>query len=210
MPVIYKIEKENSIKVIVWETKESANFLIKNLILNNNEIKKYKSLKPKRQKNFLGICYSLKNLNLPINIKYDIKGKPFLDNPFSSTHISISHAYERVAVAIGNKPIGVDIEKFNPKKIIYIKNKFIRSDEASFIDKKNEIDQLHIIWGIKESSYKLYGGSLLNFLYHYKVEPFSINDIRIKCSIINNLNSEYFWAYYKKINDYYLIYVTSH
>ncbi|XOD68787.1 MAG: 4'-phosphopantetheinyl transferase family protein [Flavobacteriales bacterium AspAUS03] len=204
MPVIDRIEQEDHTKILVWQVTESEEVLLRKLFLPDEEIKKYYYLAPNRQKEFLGIRCALKSLGLVPIVYYDVNGKPFLNE---KCHISLSHSCQRIAIAISDRPIGVDIEKCKPDKIFNIRKKFLRADEAVFVNPTYEVDQLHIIWGIKESLYKLHGGELSGFLNHYKVAPFSIGDVRIKCWIIDALHSKIFWSFHKKIGDFHLIYV---
>ncbi|WP_238858484.1 4'-phosphopantetheinyl transferase superfamily protein [Blattabacterium cuenoti] len=121
----------------------------------------------------------------------------------------MSHSFERIAIAISYYHIGIDIEKLRKdKKIFKIKKKFIREDESFFIHSSYEEDYLYIIWGIKESLYKLDGGLSYNFLDHYKVSPFCIKkDYCISCWIIKESYSKKFSAFYRKIEEHYLVYI---
>lgn len=208
MPIINKIiELQTNTKILIWRLTESEHVMLKTLNLSISELKIYNSLILKRKKEFLGIRCALMSIGISIdNLFYNKKGKPILKND-QTRHISFSHAYELIAIAISNIPIGIDIEIINSEKILKVKKKILRKDEIFFIKKINEIHQLYIIWGIKESLYKLNGGFLKNMISNYKVMPFSINDIRIKSWIIENTISKRFWAYHKKIYNYQLVYV---
>ncbi|XOD67052.1 MAG: 4'-phosphopantetheinyl transferase family protein [Flavobacteriales bacterium Tduv] len=207
MPVVDSVESDDHTKILVWEVTEPEEVLLKTLELSTEDMKKYTRLTPKRQKEFLGVRCSLKNLGLPLDVRHDAKGKPFLEK---GRNISISHAHERVAVASSSHLIGIDIERLKPGKILNLRKKFLRNDETAFIEPKYEVDQLHIFWGIKESLYKLHGGGLPSLLEHYKVNPFSINDSYIKCWIIEDSYSKSFWAHHKKTENYQLIYIIDH
>lgn len=204
MPIVNSVESYDHTKILVWEITEPEEVLFKTLALSRQDLEKYTCLTPKRQREFLGVRCALKNLELPLDIRYNTKGKPSLDK---ECYISISHAHERVAVACGSYPIGVDIERLKPEKILSVKKKFLRNDETAFINPKYEVDQLHIIWGIKESLYKLHGGSLPSPLENYKVDPFSINDLYMKCWIIEGSYSKRFFAHHKKTENYQLVYI---
>ncbi|WGH26383.1 MAG: 4'-phosphopantetheinyl transferase superfamily protein [Candidatus Bostrichicola ureolyticus] len=147
----------------------------------------------------------MKYLGLDPLVYYNTIGKPFIKN----YNVSFSHSYKKVVVAISSNIIGVDIEKCKKNKILKVKNKFLREDEANFIDDSFEVDQLHIIWCIKESLYKLSNKKLVNLLLNYKISPFSKKDTNIRCWIIDKSYSKAFNAYYLIIEDYYLIYVTN-
>lgn len=208
MPIINNfIEIKTNTKILIWKLTESENILLNILNLSMSELKIYNSLILKRKKEFLGIRCALMSIGIPVNkLFYNKRGKPILKNN-KKHHVSFSHAYELIAIAVSNNKIGIDIEYIRSEKILKIKKKILRQDEISFIQQKNEIDQLHIIWGIKESLYKLNGGFLKNMISNYKVMPFSINDIRIKSWMIASTISKRFWAYHKKIDNYQLVYI---
>ncbi|WP_238784178.1 4'-phosphopantetheinyl transferase family protein [Blattabacterium cuenoti] len=180
---------------------------LKKLYLSDKEKIFFLSLSKKRKREFLGVRYAFKYIGMKMNIFYNEKSKPFLFS--EKKHISISHSFERIAIAISSYQIGIDIEKLRKnKKIVKIKKKFVRDDESVFIHPNYEEDYLHIIWGIKESLYKLEGGIFYSFLNHYKVSPFCIKkDSFVSCWIIKNSYSKRFFAFYRKIEEYYLVYV---
>ncbi|WP_185870719.1 4'-phosphopantetheinyl transferase family protein [Blattabacterium cuenoti] len=178
--------------------------------LSEKERKFFLSLSEKRKREFLGVRYALRSIGI-MNIFYNEKRKPFLfpKKKRDNYNISLSHSFERIAIAISSYHIGIDIEKFRKdKKIIKVKKKFIREDESIFIHPNHEEEYLHIIWGIKESLYKLEGGLSSSFLDHYKVSPFCINkDFCISCWILKKSYSKRFSAFYRKIDEHYLVYI---
>lgn len=205
MPLIKTIKKNHSLKIAVWQIDEDPKeiFLKYPLSVENKII--YKSRSPKRQQEFLAVYCAFHALGGYPRIFYDSKGKPFSDK---GPYISISHSCIRGAVALSEKAIGIDIEKEAAGKILYVSKKFLHPSEAEFIEKNRQTDYLHIIWGIKESLYKINGGSLLNISENYRVMPFSLEDNFIRCCIINGAESVDYQAYYTKINDFWLVYVT--
>ncbi|WP_185866239.1 4'-phosphopantetheinyl transferase family protein [Blattabacterium cuenoti] len=195
-------------KIIVfrWAHFLETTFLEKRII-SDKEKMFFLSLSKKRKREFLGIRYVLRYIGMKINIFYNEKRKPFLF--FEGKYISLSHSFEKIAIAISSYQIGIDIEKLRKdNKIVKIKKKFIREDESIFINPNYEEDYLHIIWGIKESLYKLEGGLFYSFLDHYKVSPFCLKkDDRISCWILKNTYSKKFSAFYRKIEEHYLVYI---
>ncbi|WP_317168707.1 4'-phosphopantetheinyl transferase family protein [Blattabacterium cuenoti] len=166
------------------------------------------SLSEKRKHEFFMVRYALrKYFGINMDIFYDDKRKPFL--PVPGKYISFSHSFDKIAIAISSYQIGIDIEKCRKnKKIIKIKEKFIRDDESIFINPNYEEDYLHVIWGIKESLYKLEGGMYYSFLTHYRVSPFCIKkDYCVSCWIIKDSYSKKLFAFYRKIEDHYLVYI---
>lgn len=202
--MIYKFNNKYNTKILVYNL-SNYNFLLKKLELSEKDFKKYKLLIPKRKKEFIGVRLALKNFGLSFNdIYYNKYGKPIIIN--KKFYISFSHSYDKIAVAISRFPVGIDIELIR-SKILNIKKKILRKDEIDFLEKTQEIVQLHIIWGIKESLYKIHNYKLTNYLNKCKIEPFSINDKKIKSWIIEGLYSKSFLAFQCKIKNYQLVYV---
>ncbi|WP_185872441.1 4'-phosphopantetheinyl transferase family protein [Blattabacterium cuenoti] len=207
----YKFYKFHT-KIIVfkwdkWQFFFKKTFLEK-LIFSDKDKMFFFSLSEKRKKEFLGIRYALRYIiGIKMNIFYNEKRKPFIFS--KGKHISLSHSFERIAIAISSYKIGIDIEKLRKdNKIIKIKKKFLREDESIFIKKNYEKDYLHIIWGIKESLYKLEGGIYNSFLDRYKVSPFFLKkDYCISCWIIKKTYCKIFYAFYRKIEEHYLVYI---
>ncbi|WP_185851204.1 4'-phosphopantetheinyl transferase family protein [Blattabacterium cuenoti] len=199
-------------KIIVFKWDNSnVIFLDPFILLSKKERRIFFSLSEKRKTEFLGVRYALRYMGINKNIFYNKKRKPFLF-PRERFNISFSHSFEKIAIAISYYHIGIDIEKLRKdKKIIKIKERFLREDESFFVDRKNEIDYLHIIWGIKESLYKLEGGLSSSFIDNYKVSPFVLtkeDSCRIiSCWIIKKNYSKRFSAFYRKIDDHYLVYI---
>lgn len=208
MPIIDYINKPNLVKIITWEVNESNEELLQYLQLNDYRIEKYNSLRPKQGREYLGLRACLKELGVDYDVNYDEKGKPYLP---TDAQISITHSYGKVSVGISEFPIGIDIELSRPHKISNIKNKFVRLDEQDWLPKVDENEYLHIMWGIKEGLYKLNGGNLWNFLHHYRIEAFELKENSpIQCWISDEYKSQKFTAYYKMLDDHYLVWVLDH
>lgn len=206
MPLIRSLYQDEFTRIVGWQTIESDEELLAKLNLNPYRIMKYLTLGPKQAKEYLGLQACLRELNLDFDVYYDQKGKPYLP---TNKQLSITHSFDMVCIGLSQFDIGIDIEKFRPKKILNIKEKFIRaSDEALWIPKEREEEYLHIIWGIKEGLYKLNGGNLWNFLHHYKVDAFELCENRaITCWISDEKQSRKFHAYYQMVKDYFLVWV---
>ncbi|MBQ0741343.1 4'-phosphopantetheinyl transferase superfamily protein, partial [Aquimarina celericrescens] len=72
-------------------------------------------------------------------------------------HISITHSFEFTGVIVSDKKVGIDIEK-QREKIKLIAPKFTPIEEYKALgDGEDLIRKLTIVWGAKESLYKLYG-----------------------------------------------------
>ncbi|MFV0530101.1 MAG: 4'-phosphopantetheinyl transferase family protein [Flavobacteriales bacterium] len=206
MPIVYEIRRKHT-HVVVWEVSETNEKLLQMLDLDTEKQSKFDTLTDKRKREYLGIRACFHYLSIEGDILYEESGKPYIK---SNHHISISHSWGKVAFTISKFAVGIDIEKNRPQKIRNIQHKFIRKDEESFIEEQKLDDYLHVIWGIKESQYKLHDGNLWSFLNHYRVQSFQYNrDDKVICEIIDKEHhTQYYTAYYERIKDgFYLIYV---
>ena len=182
MPFLKDFIINNSTKIILWK------IIIGELDDKHISKEEIGLLKIRKEKNsreyFLAVRKLLKNEDSELTIKYDLKGKPYLNK---EKGISISHSNEIVAIGISNEiDFGIDIQ-YKTNKIFKIKNKFLSKNESKFLDKTNDIEFLIKLWSAKESIYKAIGKEGISFS----------NDLEI--DIIND--KDLFRAgYYKKDN----------
>lgn len=206
MPLYFLKEIKNHSKIILWNLVESQEEILKVLKISKEEEKKLIKLTPKRKREYLGIRLVLNYWNSKAQIFYNEKGAPGLKN-LPHLNISISHCENKIALAISNYEIGIDIEKYRENQILTVSKKFLRNDEAFFIEEKIKPQQLQVIWGIKESLYKITKGLFTNFLENYKVFKFDLNQNKINCKLISPLFESILEAHYEKKENYFLVYI---
>lgn len=103
------------------------------------------------------------------DLSYDALGKPHL---IDNKHISITHSYIFSAIIVSDQPVGIDIE-MQREKILRIANKFTTFEDYKTLANVDAVmRKLTIVWGAKESLYKLYAQEGLSFLKHIYVEDF--------------------------------------
>ena len=150
------------------------------LLLNeeNAELIKIKSLQRKNE--FIGIR-QLRNQLIPNKpILYNSNGKPFVDK--CENHISVSHSSKSICLAISKFPLGIDIEGID-ERVLRIKPKYVNIEDKKHY-RYNSVEDLTILWTIKECLYKLYDIKGLSFK----------NDIR---ALSRNNNDHYFAVHTK-------------
>jgi phosphopantetheinyl transferase len=127
------------------------------------------------QKGFISIRQLLKEVGYTdADLIYDEYGKPRLQD---GTFISITHSYTFTAIIVSaDLHVGIDIEK-QREKILKIAHKFTPFEEYKTIANVDAlISKLTIVWGAKESLYKIYGKKKLLFLHHIYIEDFRFAD----------------------------------
>jgi 4'-phosphopantetheinyl transferase len=177
-----------STKVLIWKIEESTEELKNGISLTEKNTARLDGMKSDiHQKGFLSIRHLLKEVGLTdADLDYDAYGKPHLD---AGRYISISHSFTFTAIIFSdNLPVGIDVEK-QREKILKIAHKFTPFEEYKTIANVDAlISKLTIVWGAKESLYKIYGKKKLLFLHHIFVDDFKFEDKKTKGEI--RFNSE--------------------
>ncbi|AUC85385.1 4-phosphopantetheinyl transferase [Polaribacter sp. ALD11] len=163
-------------KVLIWKIEESFNELNKNVLLTENSQARLDSMKSElHQRGFLSVRHLLKEAGYSdTDLIYDEFGKPHLkDGKF----ISITHSFTFSGLIISDDlHVGIDIEK-QRDKILKIAHKFTPIEEYRTIANSDAlVSKLTIVWGAKESLYKIYGKKKLLFLHHIYIEDFKFED----------------------------------
>ena len=202
MPVIEDIQLSSTTRIIVWEIKETIDFLKSEL--NLSDFSKKTLLKKKsviHQKQFLAVRNILKLLSIhDSDLSYNVNGKPII----KSGYISISHSKEFVAVLISDEKVGVDIES-NSDKCFQIMQKFIGLENEFPIKIDRKIAQ--ILWNMKESLYKIIDFKEIDFKENLIVIPFSLNEKQTKIWFVKNeFTQDYITNYFINKN-YSLAYI---
>ena len=175
MPLYKTLIVNPTTKVLIWKIEETIDALKTDIILSKKSEERLNSMKSElHQKGFLSIRHLLRKIGLTdADLHYDEFGKPHLDKGF----ISITHSFTFTAIIISeNALVGVDIEK-QREKILKIAHKFTPIEEYKTIANVDAlISKLTIVWGAKESLYKIYGKKKLLFLHHIYVDDFKFID----------------------------------
>ena len=174
---LYKTLTVNKVtKVLIWKIEESISKLQEGIVLSENSTTRLNSMKSQlHQRGFLSIRHLLKEVGYTdTDLIYDEFGKPHLKN---GKFISITHSFTFTAIIVSDKfHVGVDIEK-QRDKILKIAHKFTPFEEYKTIANVDAlISKLTIVWGAKESLYKIYGKKKLLFLHHIYIEDFKFAD----------------------------------
>ncbi len=143
-----------------------------------------------------------------LEILYEESGKPYLKG---NEEISISHAYDRIAVLFSTraKNIGVDIEKVRDK-IVKIKEKFLSPEELKELHDAS-LEKYTLYWAVKEAVYKAACIEGLAFAEEIAVEPFGGTEKSgtIKAAITKKGREKAFVLEYRILEDYVLVYTIS-
>ncbi|MDO4880149.1 MAG: 4'-phosphopantetheinyl transferase superfamily protein [Capnocytophaga sp.] len=189
MPFFDEIKYEN-ITIFFWKIEESSEKLYKDITLSFKDLSIYQSIKiEKKRLEFLAIRYLLKKAKISSEyLFYNENGKPYLSNGFS---VSITHSFPFVALAIGNKELGIDIEKCTPR-ILKLTSRFTDWQPLSSLDEELKILAFTQIWTIKEALFKVANATEVDFKNNLIINEFQPNSQQQTATIIyKNSKKEY-------------------
>lgn len=175
MPLYKTITVSPNIKLLVWKVTEEENDLERDLILTPGSVHRLKEMKSElHRRAYLSVRHLFSQAGYQDeDVYYDSSGKPHLRD---GAHISITHSFNYTGIIISTKEeVGIDIEKKRPK-ILRIAHKFTTFPIPELPEEQeNTISRLTILWGCKESIYKIFATPGLSFLKNIYVEEFSLD-----------------------------------
>ena len=168
MPLIKTFDIDVKTKLYLWDVEERLTDLQQAVVLTPQQQESLDAIRnEKGKKNFLATRLLLKNIGYtPTALFYDPNGKPFLSD---GKQISISHSFNKVAVIISDRKVGVDIEK-KREKIVAIAHKFTQWNfRAASFSLESIIQKLTMTWCAKEVGFKIHGNPEL-----------TLNDVKVR------------------------------
>ena len=206
MPLYKSLTIDNSTKVLIWKIEESFEDLNKNVFLTDKSQSRLDGMKSElHQRGFLSVRHLLKEIGYSdADLFYDEFGKPHLKD---GKHISITHSFTFSGIIVSKeKQVGIDIEK-QREKILKIAHKFTPIEVYRTIANTDAlISKLTIVWGAKESLYKIYGKKKLLFLHHIYIEDFKFADERTTGEIRYNGEVSNYTVYFLEFEGFTCVY----
>ena len=182
MPLYKSISVNSQTTVKIWKIEESFDALLTPLDLKPESLARVLRMKSQlHQRGFLSVRHLLREFGYTDqDLYYDDNGKPHLKD---GKHISITHSFTFSGVIISDVEVGIDIEK-QRDKISVIAKKFVDYEfQYLTLGHLDYIRKLTVIWGIKESLYKLFATPGMLFREHFLVIPFMLEDKETVCWI---------------------------
>ena len=205
MPLFQSINNRENTQIFIWKITEPEAFLRADIDLSQNSVNRLSIMSSElHRRGFLSIRHLLKHAGYrDLDLYYSEDGKPHLND---HKYISITHSFEFTAIIVSDVPIGIDIEK-QRDKIKRIASKFIGYEEEFIASLEDPIKELTVVWGAKESMYKLYGHKGLGFKAHCLVEPFSMQSDQTLARIVFKDDHLNFDVFFKEVENFMLAYV---
>jgi 4'-phosphopantetheinyl transferase len=206
MPLHKTINFDISTQIFVWKITESYEQLFNEVSLKDSNLRRLGGMKSQlHQRGFLSVRELLQEAGYnDFDLYYDDFGKPHLKD---GKHISITHSYQFSAIIVSNQRVGIDIE-LQREKIIKIASKF-NDDDHRFLkeDKKEDyIRKLTVIWGAKESIFKIRNERGISFKEHIKVRAFEMEDTLAVAELHFDDIVKDFEIYFEEIENFILVY----
>ncbi len=207
MPLYKTINFSSTTQILVWKITESLSQLCNEVTLNATNTIRFNGMKSElHQRAFLSVRKLLQEKSYTdFDLEYDEFGKPHLKD---GKHISISHSHEFSTIIISDQKAGIDIE-LQREKIIKIADKFV-DYEFEFLNKQNQeeyIRKLTVIWGIKESIFKICNEIGISFKNHIQTKAFEMNEKSGIATLTFQNKTREFMFHFEEIEDFTLVYV---
>ena len=174
MPAIRFERFAPKIRAIVWEGSESPAELLAPLP---------EAWRGQLSKNAVRLKDTLSARRALLELAPQAAKEGFEKNSFGKPHFkgqaklefSLSHSHGHAAALVSPYACGVDLQ-LRVDKITKLRSKFENIEERAFIERQeDEVGALHVLWGAKESLFKLWGRRLIDWHDHLIVSEFEHN-----------------------------------
>lgn len=194
MPLHKVVYLSNNTKLYLWKITEELDLLLSEVKLKDSSKVRLENMKSEsHQKGFLAVRMLLQHLDYTdFDLYYDSLGKPHIKPQGCSikdVHISISHSHEFSAIAISNENIGLDVEKLK-EKTLKIAPRFMDVSHLENLNNEDKVKKATVVWGIKESIFKVKNEVGISFPDHISETPFSLEDKTANATLKFNNNPE--------------------
>ena len=215
MPFYKEININEHTTAYFWKISEDIDWLFDNVQLNEKSGCRLDTMSSvEHKKGFLAVRMLLQHIGFTdFDLFYDAFGKPHLKMEdgrwkMEEKHISISHSHEFSCICISNQSIGIDLEK-RKEKTLKIAPRFMDISHLENLSESDKIAKATVIWGIKESVFKLKNEKGISFPNHISESPFRLEDKKGKAHLHFNEISEDFEFKFDFVDEYVFVCVLS-
>jgi len=206
MPLYKTLTVAPDIKILIWQVTESESELSDGITLTPHCQTRMDGMRSElHRRAFLSIRHLMAVAGyVDHDLYYDEAGKPHLKD---GKKISITHSNHFTGIIVSSdKEVGIDIE-MQREKILRIAHKFTPIEEYSTIANRDAlIRKLTIVWGAKESLYKIYAEPGLSFMHHIDVKDFSFEDESTTAEILYHGDASFFDIYFFEFDSFTCVY----
>ncbi|MGY5846267.1 4'-phosphopantetheinyl transferase family protein [Salegentibacter sp. HM20] len=206
MPLYKTITIDEHTKVFIWKVEEPYENLCDGIELTPHCKERVEGMKSEiHRRGFMSIRHLMAEAGyVDHDLYYDELGKPHLKN---GKNISITHSFNFTAIILSSdKKVGIDIEK-QRDKILRIANKFTPLKEYhTLANEEALIRKLTIVWGAKESIYKIFAEPGLGFLQHINVTDFDFDDAQTTAVVNFKQDTSYYELHFLEFEGFTCVY----
>ncbi len=116
-------------------------------------------------------------------------------------HISISHSFDFSALVISDKNVGLDVEQVKEKNLKIVP-RFMNIKHLEGLNEKEAMQKATVIWGIKETVFKLKNEKGISFPNHIFEEDFNLEDKKAQAKLCFNEHEENFHFVFDFLENY--------
>jgi len=206
MPLHKVVYLSNNTKLYLWKITEDFDTLFSQVKLKDSSLARLETMKSEsHQKGFLAVRMLLQHNDYSdFDLFYDEFGKPHLKPQGCSikdVEISISHSADFSAIVISNSKVGLDIERAKVK-ILRIAKKFMDVSHLENLSEEEKINKATVVWGIKESIFKIKNEKGISFPNHIFEKDFNFEDKKATATLKFNNKEEKFQIQFDSLEDY--------
>ena len=206
MPLYKTLNCPPDVRVFIWKIEEPESWLASGIELTPHCQQRVDGMRSElHRRGFLSIRHLLAEAGYTdSDLVYDALGKPHLRD---GTHISITHSFEFTGIVVSVRhQVGIDIER-QRAKILRIAHRFTPIEAyRSVEDEGMLIRKVTVVWGAKESLYKVMGIPGLSFYRHLEVADFELGDGKTRAKAVFGGNSTEFEVFFREFEGYTMAY----
>ena len=205
MPLYKTITINPHTTVYIWKIEEDISTLSRNIKLTDHCQQRVDGMKSElHQRGFMSVRHLLAEAGYTdFDLYYDAQGKPHLKD---GKCISITHSFTFSGIIVSDQEVGIDIEMLRDK-IMRIAHKFTPLEEyRTLANTEAIVRKLTIVWGAKESLYKLYAQEGLSFLKHIDVQDFYFDDAKTTASVTYNTKTSSYNIFFLEFEGFTCVY----
>lgn len=206
MPLHKVVYLQPNTKLYLWKISEDFDTLFREVRLKDSSLARLEGMKSEsHQKGFLAVRMILQHLEYTdFDLLYDEFGKPHLKPQGCSIkdlELSISHSHDFSAIVISEQKVGLDLEQLK-NKILKIAPRFMDISHLENLSTDEKIKKATVIWGIKESIFKLKNEVGISFSDHISENAFTFDDKITTATLKFNNKEEKFKIQFEQEEDY--------
>jgi hypothetical protein len=218
MPLLRIINLNDTSRLLIWKITETFDELFRSVALKDTSLARLEGMKSEsHQKGFLSVRRLLMEAGYTdFDLYYDEHGKPHLREegsrkrearsnfhlPSSSPkHISISHSHDLSVIVLSDKNIGADLEILKDKTL-KLAPRYMDVSHLENLSEANQLIKATVVWGIKESVFKIKNEIGISFKDHIFENEFNLKDKKCTVELRFNKKIEYFDVAFDFIDNY--------